>query len=123
MCRAIRRVDHRAGHARPRRETPASTSTFSLRSSGARPLMSAWRSRADGAQQYRSRGALQEKPDQREPVTCLASPRPPSMGIHPRVMPFVGRHVGQVADVMIEARHATETLDAWPTILLKLLIA
>lgn len=87
----------------PRRKTPESSHTFSLRYSGARPVMPAWRSMAHGAQRYLSRGALRYKQGQREPVTFLAHHRPPSLGIKPRVTPFFGRHVCQVADAMIEA--------------------
>jgi hypothetical protein len=88
----------------PRRKTPESSHTLARRYVGGRPVMPVWRSMAYGAQRYRSRGALREKPGQREPVTCLAYPRPASMSTQPRVTPFVGQQVGQVADAMSEAK-------------------
>ena len=48
----------RRGPREPRRKTPESSRTCSLQYSGVRPVISAWRSVADGASRYLPRGAL-----------------------------------------------------------------
>jgi len=75
----------------PRRKRPESSRIFARQYAGERPVMPAWRSMAYGAQRYRARRALREKPGQRKPVICLAHPRPPSGSLQIRVTPFVGR--------------------------------